>query len=583
MTDKIKEYSTSILAKNIIEINKTPLKIKQANYRKVLAAIIKEFSKREDKEDQFAVILESLLKDGINHPDILHFYIVEYLGFHIPRKNICRNHCSPFSFISEMFFEEVRNAIAFANRTGGKTTDTAILNHLDMAFKPGCEVASAGSTLDQAGKCYTYFTQFHIRNNYLQDLLLKDPTASRSFYKNGSFLEIITGTIKGLNSPHPNKARIDEVELMDWDVLQEGLSMAITRNSPTTGKEIMSQNCFSSTRKFDSGTMQRLLDLAAEDKRLVGGFKTYNWCIWEVLEKCTRKCKDDKKYGDCCIWGICNGKAKKCNEDGYYKIDDFIDKVMLLDQDTLDAQWFNKRPSKQAFVYGKYWDREKHFIDRIDFDMARENILVIGGIDFGSSPGHPFVYKEYICDCTNFKREVENLLYSDDEVKNKIKFYLSYEYRSGADTMQAHSEKIKASPNWSSGMLIFADPSAKQERIDLELLYGITTIEANNAVVAGIDNVRSHLQFRGTQANYYIFKDYLDCEEIGLMGTDVEFEKYKFKRTKDGAINPKEPEKINDHGMDIDRYVISTSTTYLKEFFMPLFEDVDGNGEWFDE
>uniref|UniRef100_A0A6M3JME2 Putative terminase n=1 Tax=viral metagenome TaxID=1070528 RepID=A0A6M3JME2_9ZZZZ len=577
----LSKIKTAKLAEGIIWFNTNPTaKLKVKKYNDRLKETIEEFYTRKDRENYYAILISSFLKDGINHPDVLHFYIKEFLWIDIPRKNVCNAHRAPFSFISEMFFEEVRNAIAFANRTGGKTTNTAILNHLDMAFKPGCEIASAGSTLDQAGKCYTYFTQFHNRNDYLKELYLKEPTVGRSFYKNGSLLEIITGTIKGLNSPHPNKARIDEVELMDWEVLQEGLSMAITRDSPTTGKEIMSQNAFSSTRKYDSGTMQRLLDLAAADKRKVGGFKIYNWCIWEVLEKCRRSCKGDKKYGDCVIWEVCSGKAKRCNDNGFYKIDDFIDKVMLLDKDTLDSQWFNKRPSKQSFVYGDYFFREKHLIPRIDFDMASPHIIVVGGIDFGSSPGHPFVYKEFICDCSDFRREIEGIQFSDQEIKSKIKFYLNYEYRSGSDTLEAHANRIKNSPHWQPEMPIFADPSAKQERVDLESIYGINTIEANNAVSAGIDNVRGHLQFRGGTAHYYIFEDYLDVTETGMVGTDAEFELYKFRRTKDGKINPREPEKMNDHGMDIDRYVISTSTIYLREVFMPLFETIDDE-EWF--
>lgn len=574
------EFSTKAIVDGIIKFNKRPFSFKTTVDRDRFRSILKEFNGREDKEDYYQTLIDSFIENSIRHPEILHFYIHEFLGYIIPRDRVCRKHNTPFSYVSEMFFEIVRNAIAFANRTGGKTTNTAILNHLDMMFKPGCEIASAGSTLDQAGKCYSYFSQFHNKNDYLKDQLLKEPTTSRAFYKNGSLLEIITGTVKGLSGPHPNKARVDEVELMDWEVLQQGLSMSVTSNSHSTGKEIMSQNSFSSTRQYESGTMQRLLDLAATDKRKVGGFKIYNWCIWEVLERCRRDCKGDKKYGDCMIWEVCKGKAKKCSEEGFYKLDDFIDKVMLLDKDTLESQWFNMRPSRQIFVYGDYWNREKHIIPRIDFDMANPSIVVVGGLDFGGSPGHPFVYKEFICDCTQFKKEVESS--TGQDIKSKITYYLNYEYRSISDTMDIHSRKIKESPNWKSEMLICADPSAKQERLDLEGIYGINTIEANNAVNAGIENVRSHLQFRGDKANYYIFEDYLDVGNGNLVGTDSEFELYKFRRTKEGKINPKEPEKMNDHGMDIDRYVISTSTAYLKELFMPLFEDIDEE-EWFQD
>jgi len=146
--------------------------------------------------------------------------------------------------------------------------------------------------------------------------------------------------------------------------------------------------------------------------------------------------------------------------------------------------------------------------------------------------------------------------------------------------MEEHSQKIKSSPNYHDEMIIFADPSAKQERIDLELIYGIHTLPADNAVIAGMDRVRSHLQVRGKTTHYYIMEDYLDCESAELMGTDQEFEKYKFRRGKDGKILPKEPEKTNDHGMDIDRYVISSASVYLKEHYLPVFEDIEEEEWW---
>src|SRR4030042_1937957 len=289
----LKDIRSGVLADNIIEFNKQVPK--DVLSRKKFNLLLEEFLIREDHTVYLGEILDNFLKDNIRHPDTLHFYIRAYLGYYIPRKRFCRKHVSPFAFVCDMFFENVRNSIAFASRTGGKTLNISILNHLDMAFKPQCEITSAGSTITQAGKMYQYFTQFHSQNHYLNDLLFKDPTKSKSVYKNGSSIEIITGSMNGLNSPHPNKARIDEVELMEWDVLQQGLSMSISSNG------VMAQNCFSSTRKEESGTMQRLLDKATTDKRTTGGFKIYKWCIWEVLEKCNRKCKKDPVFGDCIL------------------------------------------------------------------------------------------------------------------------------------------------------------------------------------------------------------------------------------------------------------------------------------------
>lgn len=577
------ELSTKELATNIVFYNNLSINNQTAKKNRWQnKSVIEEFYSRPDKSEYYDYLLQNFLDVGIRHPDILHFYIKAYLGFDVPRRKFCKDHVSPFSFVCDMFFEQVRASIAFANRTGGKTTNIAILNHLDMAFKPGCEIASAGSTKDQAAKMYKYFIMFHNKNDYLRSLLAKDSTKSETLYRNDSTIEIITGSIKGLNSPHPNKARIDEVELMDWDVLQEGLSMSMSTINPSTGKEIMAQDCFSSTRKYESGTFQRLLDLAKEESNVKqGGFKIYKWCIWEVLERCTRECREDKTYGDCPILEICNQRAKRCS--GYYKIDDFISKVKRLDKDTLDAQWFNRKPSKQIFVYGDYWRREKQFIPRNEIDFTGKDLEFAAAIDFGSSPGHPFVYKEYILDVTEFKKEIQQLE-DDEQPKTKITYYLSYEYRSVGKTLEQHAKKIKSAPHWTSDLPVWADPSAKQQRIDLEELYGITTMEADNAVEAGIEKVRSHMMFWSGKCNYYIFDDYLDCESSELIGTDQEFEKYRYKRGRLGDINKKEPDKKNDHGPDCDRYMISSSIPYFKEMFTPFYEDFDDDtGIWSSE
>ena len=117
-------------------------------------------------DDLFNHLLEHNIKDD----EVLHWYIKEYLDFYIPREATCKihnplyhkfdyPHCAPFDYISDMFFQRCRNSIAFANRTGGKTRNVAILNHLDMAFKADCEVASAGAIKDQATKVYRYFLE----------------------------------------------------------------------------------------------------------------------------------------------------------------------------------------------------------------------------------------------------------------------------------------------------------------------------------------------------------------------------------------------------------------------------------------
>jgi hypothetical protein len=526
-------------------------------------------------------LFEVLQRHGIRNEEVLWWYIWEFLGFNIPRTPTCKlynpeydkfdfPHVAPFDYIRDMFFELVRNSIAFANRTGGKTQDVAILNHLDMAFKDECEVASAGSTLDQAGKVYRYFTNFH-KEHCLQNLLQKPPTKMMTLYKNSSMLEVVTGTVKGLNSPHPQKARIDEVELMDWDTLQEGLSMSVSKGN------IMGQMTFLSTRKYDTGTFQRLLEESVNT-----GAKVYCWCIFEVLEKCPRECQNDPEYGNCIIWDKCKGMAHHCS--GFYKIGDWIDKARMLNKDVLDAQWFCRKPSREALVYGDYWDRDVHMLPA-GFQPKSVNLITMSAIDFGSSPGHPFVYQKAWIDYTDIYRALDELDDPNKELEYKLVLYVFYEYRSAKATMAQHAEAIKNSPGYAQGEIIFADPSAKQARIDLLEIYKIDTYGAINAIEDGIDLVRAHLEVwtdyadgGRRKANYYIIDGYLDTAD-DLMGTDEEFERYKYPRQLDGKVAKRLPLKIFDHGMDTTRYIIQTAYQIIPDIAIPIYEQMEG-GFW---
>jgi len=335
---------------------------------------------------------------------------------------------------------------------------------------------------------------------------------------------------------------------------------------------------FLSTRKYDTGTFQRLLD-EAEDK----GIKLYAWCIWEVLEKCTRKCKDDRVHGNCQIYDKCKGLAHHC--DGYYKIDDWIGKARTLSTDTLDTQWLNLRPSKEALVYGKY-DRNIHRKPR-DFRPDTSYVIAMSAIDFGSSPGHPFVYQKCWVDYSDLMNSIEDY---DDERGSlvfKLKFYIFYEYRSGENTMEYHSTKIKESPYYETNEIIFADPSAKQSRIDLLNLYGIDTYSAVNDVEPGIDLVRTHLETYydytegGTLQSYlYVVDGYLDSEG-DLIGTDKEFEMYKYPKLQDGKISRKQPIKLYDHGMDCIRYIVQSAYEIIVSIAVPPTEVVEQDGFWF--
>lgn len=483
----------------------------------------------------------------VNHPerikienDELEEFIHAAYGISFPKKTVTPGHRAPFHFIADLFYERIKNALGFANRTGGKTYAVAVLNHLDMTFKPGCEIASAGAVLDQASKCYRYFTGFLERDWFVDYEQRYLDTTSRSLktksiqswtsFDTGSVLEVITGSEKGLRSPHPHKARIDEIDLMEWSILQTGLSMAQTSNG------IRGQNVFTSTRQRENGPMNRLLETAAAK-----GIEIYEWNIWESVEQCNRRCLRDPVFGTCPIFNFCRGKAH--HSDGFYKIDDFVDKVRIIDTESFETEWLNSKPSRHKDVYPMF-EPSKHvmtpakLLKMFGVQSVSAQWQRISGLDFGSSPGHPFVYLK-VCMLPNGA------------------FLIFHEYVAEQRLLRDHAQNIVSSPHFLSSETIYADHD-RQDNMELKQ-YGVRTRPAVKDVLPGIDLIKSLLSGFPPSEEPQIYVWYT-CKR-----TIAEFSLYRWQTNPDGTPKKNEnPEKEDDHCMDALRYAIFSHKRKVK-------------------
>jgi len=454
-------------------------------------------------------------------------------GFKLPTKVVEPGHSSPFQFVADCFFERVKNALAFASRNGGKTQDVGILNMLDMLFKDGCEIASLGAVKNQAKKAYKYFQEFtempwfkKFSANYeakTGKVFLLKAIQEETEFGNRSRQEILVATEKGLRSPHPHKARIDEVDEIQWSVLQTGLSMS------HSSKGIKGQNIFTSTRQHAHGSMQALLDKAGKD----GSIKVYEWNIWEVVKKCERRCFDDPEHGNCPIYAYCQGKAHRC--DGFYEIEDFVDKVCLIDKEKFETEWENKKPSRTKLVYPNF-SSQRHVMTPEKLKKITGHSKVQGswsrvnGIDFGASPGHPFVFVKFA------------------QIPNTGAWILFYEYVQEQRLMRDHAAAIKASPFWSPNEETYADTAGKQERMELAS-RGIRTREAIKDVAMGIDHIRSML------AGFPPLFDPILYVWHECTVAIEEFNTYAWPTRADGKPDKSgRPIQANDHVMDSARY-----------------------------
>lgn len=257
------------------------------------------------------------------------------------------------------------------------TVGLALLNVLDALFKSRVEVASMGAVLQQATKGYRYFADMLV-NHELFAADVKDTSMRETQLTNGSIVQVLTGTITGVNSPHPHKARADEVELIEWEVLQQFFSMARSERG------IQGQNVLSSTRKGLWGSMQRLLDKMENEPQFPFVLRT--WCVKEVLEKCTEpcwKCREIVRAEDeRTFWDVCQGEAR--NSDGFYSVRDLHRKFLILDANVFDAEWECKKPSKQGLIYRELKDEQ---VGVHPFDPTKETFI---GVDDGFVD--PFVF-----------------------------------------------------------------------------------------------------------------------------------------------------------------------------------------------
>lgn len=465
----------------------------------------------------------------------LHEYIDLAYGVRLPRKIITPGHRTSFDLVSDLFFERVGMALGFGNRNGGKTFTLGILNHLDMTFKDNVEIASAGAVKEQANKCYRYFQEFnnapwfqHVNDQYLVRtgrpfFVPKDSTQKKTQFGNGALLEIITGTETGFRGPHPHKARIDEIDELEWDVFQTGMSMS--RSTDT----IRGQDVFTSTRQKAHGTMQRLIDEAKER-----GVTIYEWNVWEMVEKCTRRCHNDPEHGDCPAYKFCKGKAHQC--DGFYKIDDFVKKNTAMDTDRWETEWENKKPAREKMVYHRF-SPTRHVLSREDFFRMTGRHEpswewpMISAIDFGSSPGHPFVYSKYV------------------QLPGGA-WVVWWEYVAEQRLLRDHARSIMACPLYSPSELCFADWDA-QDRLELAKL-GIRTrraVKGAGSVGVGIDYISGLLAgFPPREEPRLYFMD--NCRhhirEYGI---------YQWPTHADGKADKSgRPLQVNDHTCDCDRY-----------------------------
>lgn len=479
---------------------------------------------------------DEILRAGVDiiptTDDELHAYIHAYYGIRIARTAVCPGHVSPFQAVADTFFIRYpdEDSVWIGGRGVGKTLNFAITEHLLLRFF-GDTIANIGAVEEQAKKCYSYIEGF-TRNPYFADDLLKKPMLSKTYFRNGGFIEVLPGTKNRVNSPHPRLACWDEVDLIDWAVLQEGLSMPSRHNGRPP------QTIFTSSLKKPYGPMIRLMEGAAARK-----LRTYTFCVFEVIERCepdrhqngegcktcplAPECLDSEVLEDGTI-SLLPGPGKAARADGFMPIDDVIKKYRALDADTWDSQWRCKRPSVKGLIFPMY-DENVHVVD-YEWNPA---LPVYCGIDFGYSNPSCAIYAQVL---------------ATDEV---ILFAEDY---GAMRTTQELGVSMKRAPWFHSTLWREGDPAAADARATLQRM-GIAVHPANNTVDpndsdGGIARIRWALKPNGRKwPLLYVARV---CENFRR---EIRF--YHRPDTKEDRNEDERPVKVDDHAIDATRYLMA--------------------------
>lgn len=478
-------------------------------------------------------VFEEALETRPATDDELHAFIELFYGYRIPRVAVCTDlgHVSPFQALADAFFNRYpnKNALWTGGRGSGKTLPFAILEHISIHFN-GDEVVNVGAIEAQAERCYSYITEFSGKQ-WFKPFLTKPPMISKSFWKNGGKLEILPGTKRAVNGPHPRMAMLDEVDLFDWAVLQEAWNMAITRNG------LPPQIVLTSSLKFAYGPMIRLMDEA--EKRAI---KPYTWCVFESIERCppTRH-KDGEGCMTCplareCLYStvtpdgeisLLPGPGRAAHADGFRPIDEVIMLYAGLDTDTWDSQMRSKRPSSRGLVYPMFGD---HHIIEYEWNPA---LPVYGGLDFGFTNPSAFIAAQLTPD--------GELVFFDEIVVE--------------GTLDEHLARlIRAKPYFANLQWTMGDPAAAQSRATMRH-HGVEVTAADNTKdtskdSSGISKMRWLLAPPGSTRP----RAFVDKRCVNLIRG---FRTYHVADEKDDRNMDEKPVKHDDHALDGARYIVA--------------------------
>lgn len=203
--------------------------------------------------------------------DELHSLVHALWGVHIPQHKVCAEHVAPFDWFADAFFARTPIAIALGSRgLSGKSYAMAALG-LTQAVVLGSDVNLLGGSMAQSQNLHE-----HMRRSWnspgAPNYMVTDSTMTAIKFTNGAVIHPLTASQKTVRGPHPARICLDEVDEMDYEILQSALGQPMPQKN-WLGVQIPAATSMTSTLQYADGSMAKELRRVKEL-----GLPTYSWC-----------------------------------------------------------------------------------------------------------------------------------------------------------------------------------------------------------------------------------------------------------------------------------------------------------------
>jgi hypothetical protein len=534
--------------------------------------------------------------------------VEQLTGYRLPRASVCteHGHRAPADTFCDLYFERIRNCLWIGNRGGGKTTASGFLNAAKCRYNPDYKAAIAGAVEKQGYRAYAEFKRFTRKlDDEINDTLL-----SKTNWGNGAFFEVLGGTVKALNGPHPHFAQFDEAELTTTEPFEEFLNMA------QGDEKYSAQQLLTSTRKKAHGMVQRIVKQVNEALRLgqEPPWRIEIFCVFETLAR-VPNCRSapenaDRPESELCdchkvakgTWEdgrertfeeVCGGRAFR--SDGFVALADAQSRFRQLSRGTWESQQECLSPSVEGLVHK--WINESVVLP--DWEPHAMFGPIYRGWDWGGQNPHAVVWCQYLNVDVGLVEDEEGRLVpllSDEDhreivrtipAKTLIQFDEIY---GNADVLGEFSSLglrvVLKQEQWRSyGYALdverdFCDPAglvAKREvrkavaqlieAIETDTLTGeqVLLLEHYGVSVEDQDHAIEVPTFKSSPApRYESIRKHIEWGEDGRIllveprcpHTSDEYDVYRWEEAKAGKNAPEDAAKEDDHAMDAKRYLI---------------------------